>query len=76
MNRTRTTRVALLALLSLGVVLGATPASAKDAKQELSRKVVVTGAALEVSDSIGTARDPAIGSLRRSSRAAGSTGRR
>jgi len=61
MNRTRTTRVALLAVLSLGVALGATPAWGKDAKQETSRKVVVTGAALEASDSIGSSDDPAIG---------------
>ena len=61
MNPTRTTRVALLAVLSLGVALGATPAWGKDAKQETSRKVVVTGAALEASDKIGSTDDPAIG---------------
>jgi thiol-disulfide isomerase/thioredoxin len=46
--------------LSLTAALVAAPASAKDAKQELSRKVVVTGTALEASDAIGTSADPAI----------------
>ena len=61
MNRQHVARGALLVVLSLGVVLGATPAWGKDAKQELSRKVVVAGAALEASDAIGTPDDPAIG---------------
>jgi len=61
MNRQQLVRGALLAVLSLGVVLGTTPAWGKDAKQELSRKVVVAGAALEASDAIGTPDDPAIG---------------
>ena len=61
MNRQHLARGALLGVLSLGVVLGATPAWGKDAKQELSRKVVVTGAALEASDAIGSPDDPAIG---------------
>jgi len=61
MNRTRTTRLALLAVLSLGVVLGATPAWGKDAKQEMSREVLVTGTELKASDKIATARDPEIG---------------
>jgi thiol-disulfide isomerase/thioredoxin len=61
MRRTRTIRVLALAALMLTAALVAAPASAKDAKQEVSRKVVVTGAALEASDEIGSPDDPAIG---------------
>jgi thiol-disulfide isomerase/thioredoxin len=61
MNRTRTTRVLALAALTLTAALVATAASAKDAKQETSRKVVVAGTALAASDKIATARDPEIG---------------
>jgi thiol-disulfide isomerase/thioredoxin len=61
MNRHRTPRVVVLAVLSFGLALGAAPASAKDAKQETSKKVVVAGTALKASDAIGTPKDPAIG---------------
>jgi thiol-disulfide isomerase/thioredoxin len=61
MRRTRTIRVLALAALTLTAALVATPASAKDAKQEVSRKVVVTGATLQSSDEIGSPGDPAIG---------------
>lgn len=62
MKRHRTARAVVLTMLSIGVALGAAPASAKDAKQETSKKVVVAGAALKTSGAIGTAKDPAIGS--------------
>jgi thiol-disulfide isomerase/thioredoxin len=54
-------------LATLGVLIAsmlalvAGPAGAKDSKTEISKKVVVTGAALEASDDISTAADPAIG---------------
>ncbi len=54
-------------LTTLGVVIAtalalvAGSAVAKNSKTELSKKVVVTGAALEASDKIGSAADPAIG---------------
>jgi thiol-disulfide isomerase/thioredoxin len=66
MTRTPRTR-RILSLATIGTVivsalaLGAGPAAAKTAKTELSKKVVVTGAALEASDKIGSAADPAIG---------------
>jgi thiol-disulfide isomerase/thioredoxin len=56
-----------LLLTTLGVVIATTlalvagPAGAKTSKTEVSKKVVVTGAALEASDAIGSASDPAIG---------------
>lgn len=62
MKRHRTARTIVLTMLSIVVALGAAPASAKDAKQETSKRVVVTGAALKTSGAIGTAKDPAIGS--------------
>jgi thiol-disulfide isomerase/thioredoxin len=61
MNRNHTARVLTLVALTLTAALVAAPASAKDAKQEVSRKVVVTGKALEVSDRIWSADDPEIG---------------
>jgi len=61
MNRNHTARVLTLVALTLTAALVAAPASAKDAKQEMSRKVVVTGKALEASDSVGSPDDPAIG---------------
>jgi thiol-disulfide isomerase/thioredoxin len=62
MNPTRQARpLALLAIVATVVALVAAPAMAKGGKTELSKKVVVAGAALKASDAIGTAADPAIG---------------
>ncbi|MCJ7672097.1 MAG: TlpA family protein disulfide reductase [Acidimicrobiia bacterium] len=57
----RTRPFVLLAMIATVVAVAAAPATAKDAKTEISKKVVVAGAALEASPDVGTSADPAIG---------------
>ncbi len=58
----RITRLATLGLVIAAMVaIAAVPASAKSTKTEVSKKVVVSGAALATSDAVGTSKDPAIG---------------
>jgi thiol-disulfide isomerase/thioredoxin len=55
--------VTLGAVIATGLALLAGPAAAKDARTEISKKVVVAGKALESSDLIASTDDPAIGKV-------------
>jgi len=65
MTRSRRSRpfvlLATIATILAIVAMAAAPASAKDAKTELSKKVIVGGAALAASPDVGSSADPAIG---------------